>query len=115
MVGIPDIYKNYTIVNITQSFEATWESWEPGPMLPGVGAGQVFGREENAMPNVMPNEIPNVMPNAIELSGNPTSYDGIGKLLGIYNFHGTRNGAPSYRFRFQSRGIMGPPGKFVIY
>ena len=111
MVGIPNIYKKDTIVNITQSFEATWESWESG-----VGAGQVFGPEENAMPNVMPNEIPNVMPNAIELSGNPTSYDGIGKLLGIYNFHGTRNGAPSYqRFQFQSLGIMGPPGKFIIY
>ena len=38
---------------------------------------------------------PTATPTVIKLSGN-TSNNNIGDLVGIYNRHGTRNGAPSY-------------------
>ena len=46
-------------------------------------------------------------PNAIELSGSTTeNYWKDYQLLGLYNIHGTRNGAPSYK-RARNAFILG--------
>ena len=100
MVGKPDIFKRGTIDNSTRAFEVT-TSLEQNISSTESTTTTSFLKTVITEPTEKP------LPNAIELSGTTTeNYWKDYQLLGLYNIHGTRNGAPSYK-RARNAFILG--------
>ena len=87
--------------NSTSSFEVTHDASFTEPVLSTTtttSTSMIPKKTEAAKPS---------LPSAIELSGNTTeNYWKDYQLLGLYNIHGTRNGAPSYK-RARNAFILG--------
>lgn len=99
MVGKPDIL-DIKPDNSTGSFEVTTST---EPVLSSTESTTIPTTPKTVITE--PTEKP--LPNAIELSGTTTeNYWKDYQLLGLYNIHGTRNGAPSYK-RARNAFILG--------
>lgn len=99
VVGKPDIL-DIKPDNSTGSFEVTTST---EPVLSSTESTTIPTTPKTVITE--PTEKP--LPNAIELSGTTTeNYWKDYQLLGLYNIHGTRNGAPSYK-RARNAFILG--------
>ena len=89
MAGKPDILKKDPIENSTRAFEVTTSTEQVLSSTKSTTITSTKVKTARAEP---------ALPNAIELSGTTTeNYWKDYELLGLYNIHGTRNGAPSYK------------------
>jgi len=98
LVGKPDIFKKDPIDNSTRAFEVTTSTEQ---VLSSTKSTTITSTKVKTEP------AETTLPNAIELSGTTTeNYWKDYQLLGLYNIHGTRNGAPSYK-RARNAFILG--------
>ena len=99
-VGKPDIFENDAIGNSTQAFEVTTSREQDISSTESTTT-------TSSLKTVITEPTEKPLPNAIELSGTTTeNYWKDYQLLGLYNIHGTRNGAPSYK-RARNAFILG--------
>jgi len=99
-VGKPDIFENDAIGNSTQAFEVTTSREQDISSTESTTT-------TSSLKTVITEPTEKPLPNAIELSGTTTeNYWKDYQLLGLYNIHGTRNGAPTYK-RARNAFILG--------
>ena len=97
MVGKPDIFKSRSIDKSTRAIEVTTS------MKQDISSTE----STTTLKTVITEPTEKPLPNAIELSGTTTeNYWKDYQLLGLYNIHGTRNGAPTYK-RARNAFILG--------
>ena len=103
VVNKPDLFKKNTIENSTQLLEL--KTFTDLPPIEVKTSTVSSSTKVKTLPG--DNWLSRKLPTAIELSGTTTeNYWKDYQLLGLYNIHGKRNGAPSYK-RARDAFILG--------
>ena len=103
VVKKPDLFKKNTIENSTQLLDL--KTFTDLPPIEVKTSTVSSSRKVKTLPG--DNWLSRKLPTAIELSGTTTeNYWKDYQLLGLYNIHGKRNGAPSYK-RAKNAFILG--------